>query len=56
MNQFSNYHSQLYAHASLGVVLPSGLRCQHSLAGRLDDLAGHDGVDDGVDDVQQALN
>ena len=40
----------------LGVVLPSGLRCQHSLAGRLDDLAGHDGVDDGVDDVRQALN
>ena len=41
---------------SLGVVLPSGLRCQHSLAGRLDDLAGHDGVDDGVVDVRQALN
>ena len=42
--------------AALGVVLPSGLRCQHSLAGRLGDLAGHDGVDDGVVDVRQALN
>ena len=41
---------------ALGVVLPSGLRCQHSLAGHLDDLAGHDGVDDGVVDVRQALN
>ena len=41
---------------SLGVVLPSGLRCQHSLAGRLGELAGHDGVDDGVVDVRQALN
>ena len=41
---------------TLGVVLPSGLRCQHSLAGRLGDLAGHDGVDDGVVDVRQALN
>ena len=41
---------------SLGVVLPSGLGCQHSLAGRHGDLAGHDGVDDGVVDVRQALN
>ena len=40
----------------LGVVLPSGLGCQHSLAGRHGDLAGHDGVDDGVVDVRQALN
>ena len=43
-------------HEPLGVVLPSGLGCQHSLAGRLGDLAGHDGVDDGVVDVRQALN
>ena len=40
----------------LGVVLPSGLGCQHSLAGRLGERAGHDGVDDGVVDVRQALN
>ena len=40
----------------LGVVLLSGLGCQHSLAGHLGDLAGHDGVDDGVVDVRQALN
>ena len=46
----------LWGRWSLGVVLPSGLRCQHSLAGRLGERARHDGVDDGVVDVRQALN
>ena len=42
---------------SLGVeVLQSGLRCRHSLAGRLGEHARHEGVDDGVVDVRQALN
>ena len=52
----TTYSTTKYHITSLGVVLPSGLGCQHSLAGRLGDLAGHDGVDDGVVDVRQALN